>query len=110
MRVMEAIFAEVRHNLWIPHNAIAMWSGVPGTWELVEARKIGRKPVYLWTSRDFEDIGDILTGGTSTGLRIIKEDCWERSIDDVLKAFTRETLETALSTKGKIKKLVKSNF
>ena len=106
----EATFAEVRHNLWIPHNAIAMWPGVPGTWELVEASKVGRKPVYLWASRDFEDVGDILTGGSSTGLRIIKEDCFERSIDDVLKGFTKEALEAVLSTKGDIKNFVESSL
>lgn len=108
--MIECIFAEVRHNLWLPHNAIAMWAGVPGTWELVEVTKIGRKPVYLWASRDFEDVGDILTGGSSTGLRIIKEDCFERSIEDTLKQFSKDTLEAILSKRGRIKKLVKSNF
>lgn len=106
----EAYFAEVRHNSWIPYNAIAGWPGIPGTWVLVETKKINGKPIYLWGSRDFYEAGDILTGGSTTGLRIIKEDCYEGSIDAILKGLNIEEIVKLLSSKGHIKNLTKSNF
>ena len=103
----EAAFLQINKPLWVPGlNILVIWPGVSGCWKILDSGEIGGRAVYLWENIYIEDMGFILSGDQSTGLRILLEDVYDCTVSEALKDMDTKEILKELEPTGKIDRII----
>ena len=103
----EAAFLQINKPLWVPgSNILVIWPGVSGCWKILDSGKIDGRTVYLWENIYIEDMGFILSGDRSTGLRMLAEDIYDCTVSEALKDLDAEEILKELEPAGNIDKVI----
>lgn len=103
----EAAFLQINKPLWVPGgNILVIWPGVSGCWKILDSGEIDGQTVYLWENIYIEDMGFILSGDLSTGLRMLAEDVYDCTVSEALKYMDAKEILKELEPKGKIEKII----